>query len=48
MLSHSSCVHAFKNVFEDTGIKIEMSAASNEIFNVKTGGLQTREFLRMF
>ena len=26
--------HAFQTVFEDTGIKIEMSAASNEIFNV--------------
>ena len=26
--------HAFQTVFEDTEIKIEMSAASNEIFNV--------------
>ena len=26
--------HAFQTVFEDTAIKIEMSAASNEIFNV--------------
>ena len=26
--------HAFKTVFEDTGIIIEMSAASNKIFNV--------------
>tara|TARA_B100000686_G_scaffold103521_1_gene110860 strand:+ start:421 stop:1062 length:642 start_codon:yes stop_codon:yes gene_type:complete len=26
--------HAFQTVFEDTKIKIEMSAASNEIFNV--------------
>ena len=27
--------HAFKTVFKDKGIKIEMSGASNEIFNEK-------------